>query len=82
VLVEGTIFGDTSKTCYLPIFDHSLTGEQDKKTVIIGNNLLQGYYVVYDMSPLEAGKDYLQVGVSRPADDNYGVQKQYDKISD
>ena len=54
-LFHGTVFGDSEKTCYLPIFDHGLTGEQDKKTVIVGNNLMQGHYVVYDMSPLEAG---------------------------
>ena len=51
MLVDGKHFGDTSDTCYIPIFNHGLTKtEDDKKTVFIGNTFMQEYYVIYDMS--------------------------------
>ena len=39
--------------CYMPVFSHGLTGTEDSQTIIMGNIILERYYLVYDMSPLE-----------------------------
>ena len=61
----GIFFGDSVNTCYVVVFKH---GAEDMNTVdydlvLIGNIFMKDYYVVYDMSPLEKGKDYIQVGI-------------------
>jgi hypothetical protein len=50
-LIEGAVFGDTWKNCYLPLFDHAQTEEPASNTIIAGSSILKGFYVVYDMSP-------------------------------
>lgn len=57
--VPASNFGDNENTCYIPIFDHGLMGTEDSQTVIVGNIFLEKYYLVYDMSPLEKGEDYI-----------------------
>jgi hypothetical protein len=57
MLVDGKHFGDTSDTCYIPVFHHGLEGtEEHKKTVFIGNTFMQEYYVIYDMSQYDSKK--------------------------
>jgi len=43
--------------CYIPVFSHNYARENE--TIIIGNIIMKKYYLVFDMSPLEAGKDYV-----------------------
>ena len=50
--------------CYIPVFSHGLTGTEDSQVVIMGNIILEKYYLVYDMSPLEQNKDYIQVSLA------------------
>jgi hypothetical protein len=79
MMVDGTKFGDTKNTCYIPIFYHGLDRtDQDKKTVFVGNTFMQDYYVVYDMSQYES-KKYLQIGIAPQAVWNIGLAKQYDR---
>jgi hypothetical protein len=49
-MIPGTVFGDTSDTCYLPVF-RSVGGSQD--TWYIGNLFLQYFYLVFDMTPYD-----------------------------
>lgn len=81
MMVDGTYFGDTAKTCYIPVFYHGLERtDKDKKTVFVGNTFMQDYYVVYDMSQYEAD-GYLQVGIAPQGKWNIGLAKQYDRGS-
>ena len=81
MMVDGRKFGDTSQTCYIPIFYHGLDqNDKVKKTVFVGNTFMQDYYVVYDMSQYES-KKYLQVGIAPQASYNIGLAKQYDRGS-
>jgi hypothetical protein len=43
----------TGDTCYLPVFDHGLDDSENSSAIIIGNIMMDRYYVIYDMSPLE-----------------------------
>ena len=44
--------------CYLALFNHGLPSDK-RDMVILGNLFLEKYYLVYDMSPLESGKEYI-----------------------
>lgn len=60
MFMSGNFFGDSPSTCYLAVFDHGLNGGQlESALVIVGNIFTRHYYVVYDMSPLEYGHDYI-----------------------
>jgi len=62
MFLTGSYFGEGPLTCYLGVFDHGLRGYKDSETIIIGNIFTKNYYLVYDMSPLELGEDYIQIG--------------------
>jgi len=59
---SGSNFGDTDKTCYIPVFNHGQQGDVESNLVMIGNIFMQQYYFVYDQSPLAHGHKYIQVG--------------------
>lgn len=60
-LVPGTTFGDTSDTCYLPVF----SSQRGDGVWYVGNMILNYLYITFDMTPYdEHGKDYIQVGVA------------------
>ena len=69
--IQGDKMNLDKDRCYIPIFNHGMTGPSSQ-TIIIGNILLQKYYIVYDMSPLEEanGKDYIQVAFGFRSKDN------------
>jgi len=64
--------GLTGNDCYIPVFNHNYSRE--KTSIIIGNILMKMYYLVFDMSPLETGKDYVQIAL--------GPKNQINKIRD
>lgn len=68
--------------CYLPVFNHGLTGIEDQQTIIMGNIILEKYYLVYDMSPLETQKaaddEYIQIGLGFRNNWNVIREQQYD----
>jgi len=69
---SGFFFGDaTGSSCHVAIFKHNAEDMNtvDYDLVLIGNIFMKKYYVVYDMSPLEKGKDYIQVGVGLQNDE-------------
>ena len=74
--------GEGDDTCYLTVFDHGLRGGDNEKLIIMGNIFMEQYYVVYDMSPLEHGADYIQIGLGIQADENLGGAKQYNSASE
>lgn len=43
---------------------------------------MEDYYIVYDMSPLEKGKNYIQVGIGLQNIHNWAGEQQYDKTSE
>jgi len=45
--------------CYIPVFNHNYAREGE--TIILGNIIMKKFYVVYDMSPLESGNNYIQI---------------------
>jgi len=57
--ISGEHFGGNKDECYIPVFDHKKTKEDDANLVYVGNLFLKKYYVVYDMSPLEDDLDYI-----------------------
>jgi len=61
--VPGSKMNTLKDVCYIPVFNHGLDGPKDGQTIIMGNIMLQKYYMVYDMSPLEKvegkSKDYI-----------------------
>ena len=60
-LINGTAFGDTQFTCYMPVFRSNL---KDQYTWYLGNVVLQQYYLVFDMTPYdEHSLDYIQIGI-------------------
>ena len=78
---SGTWFGDKTSTCYIPIFNSNLKVGSEKSTVLIGNIFMKKYYLVFDMSPLEKGRDYIQIGIGLQ---NYGAhigEQHYDSNS-
>jgi len=62
LLIPGSQFGDSDDTCYLSIFRSKLTDKQD--TWFMGNSIMNFLYMVYDMTPLEQGSDFIQVGIA------------------
>jgi hypothetical protein len=59
--VPGSLMGDAQTKCYIPVFSHGLADPEDSKVIIMGNIMMSKYYLVYDMSPLEQSKDYIQI---------------------
>jgi len=53
--------GLTGNDCYIPVFNHNYAREN--KSIIIGNILMKMYYLVFDMSPLETGNNYVQIAL-------------------
>merc|ERR1712032_1055999 len=49
--------------------------------VLIGNIFMKKYYVVYDMSPLEQDKDYIQVGIGLQNDQFLAGGQHYNATS-
>jgi hypothetical protein len=49
-LANGTLFGDSYLTCYFPVFRSNM---EDQQTWFIGNVILEKYYTVFDMTPLD-----------------------------
>jgi hypothetical protein len=45
------------------------------KLLLIGNIFMEDYYIVYDMSPLEKGKDYIQVGIGLQNTNNWAGEQ-------
>jgi len=67
--VPGEDLNHPGDHCYIPVFNHGMEGAEESKTVIVGNILLEKYYLIYDMSPLETeGNDYIQIafGLKNP----------------
>jgi|DEB0MinimDraft_12_1074336.scaffolds.fasta_scaffold112910_2 hypothetical protein len=57
-LLHGDIVGDTSDTCYLPVFKTALGDKSD--WWYVGNLIMNYFYLVFDMTPYdEQGKDYI-----------------------
>lgn len=56
LLVEGRDFGDGSDKCYFAMF-RSESGFVN--TWQLGTVVMKKYYIVYDMSSYDKGKDYL-----------------------
>ncbi len=50
LFISGSKLGDTDLTCYLPIFKAS---DDNLDTWILGNLIMQDYYVVFDMTPFD-----------------------------
>ena len=50
LFISGSKLGDTDLTCYLPIFKAS---DDNSDTWILGNLIMQDYYVVFDMTPFD-----------------------------
>jgi len=73
-LIPGDVFGDSSDTCYIPVFKSTL----DDNTVYYGNIWMNYFYVVFDMSPLdEHNQDYITVGVAPINPEHIVGQEQY-----
>lgn len=70
MFISGNFVGDSPQTCYIAVFDHGLTSIADSSVTIIGNLFMRHYYLVYDMSPLEYGEDYIQIALGIQAQDN------------
>ena len=81
MFMSGIFFGDQIQTCYITVFDHGLTGVLDSNVIIVGNLFMRHYYLVYDMSPLEYGEDYIQVAIGLQAPENLIGEKQYNPDS-
>lgn len=60
LLVSGKQIGTGIDNCYLGIF---MSESPDQKTWFVGGSFFKDNYVVYDMSTLDKGKDYIQVGI-------------------
>lgn len=73
LLISGTNLGDTAETCYFAIFGSEITNP----SWFVGNILLQSYYLVLDASPLDEGKNYIQVGIGPKNPKNLIAQQRY-----
>ena len=60
--LSGENFGAHDDQCYIPVFDHQRS-KDDQDRVYVGNMFLKKYYIVFDMSPLENDEEYLHVGI-------------------
>lgn len=54
-------------TCFIPIFGQKSLVDQ----WFLGNIVMSEYYTVFDMTPIDEGKDYVRVGIAKanPADE-------------
>ena len=55
LFISGVFMGinESQNTCYLTVFDHGLSGDDNNKLIILGSLFMEKYYTVYDMSPLD-----------------------------
>lgn len=51
MFVEGVDFGDSTNTCYIPIFYNDRN--KDDNTWYLGNLFMHKYYIILDMTPRE-----------------------------
>jgi len=54
LLVDGTYFGDSRETCYVPVFKSDVTIGPDERVIFMGNIFTSNYYLVYDQSPQDS----------------------------
>ena len=65
-LISGTELGFSANRCYLPVFQ-SASSNPHSNNWYLGNIFMKNYNIIFDMSPLEENKGYLQVGFARNA---------------
>jgi len=76
-MVSGTAFGDTADTCYVGVFRSLVPSQQ---TIwYMGNIVMNQFYMVFDMSPLETGETFIQVGIAPRNPDNIIGDNFYDQ---
>lgn len=62
LLYGGSNFGATDGWCYLGIFRSTAPVADNVWT--IGSILAKQYYIVYDATPIDSGKSFVQVGMA------------------
>jgi len=62
LMISGNLVGDSSDSCYIPIFKSENT---EKDVWYLGNLFMNNYYMVFDQTPADRGEDYLQIGFAK-----------------
>ena len=61
LLVSGEKLNKDKDDCYLVVFPHQ---NSQHNGIILGNIVLQNYLTVYDASPIDDNRNYVQIGIA------------------